>query len=163
MVNSNKFDFTDEHRKYFNKSVLCWLATVNKNNEPSVSPKEMFMPFETDKILIANIASPNSVSNIITNNSVCVSILDIYVQKGFKMKGRARIITLDDKDFEVKSILLKSNFTDKFSFKSIIEVTIDRIERIMAPSYHLFPDETTEESQVTSALETYEKALLKSI
>jgi predicted pyridoxine 5'-phosphate oxidase superfamily flavin-nucleotide-binding protein len=33
---------TDDVKKYIDQSVLCWLATSNAQNEPNVSPKEMF-------------------------------------------------------------------------------------------------------------------------
>ena len=59
-----------------NDSVLCWLATANENGEPNVSPKEMFIADGTERILIANIASPNSVRNIDANPSVFLNRKD---------------------------------------------------------------------------------------
>jgi len=43
--------------------VLGWLATVNANGEPNVSPKEIWKFDGVDRLLIANIASPTSASN----------------------------------------------------------------------------------------------------
>lgn len=48
-------------------SVLCWLATVSKDGMPNVSPKEAFMHDGHGKILIAHIASPQSVGNLESN------------------------------------------------------------------------------------------------
>jgi ribosomal-protein-alanine N-acetyltransferase len=42
-------------------SVLCWLATVDGNGQPNVSPKEIFAVFDTEHLVVANIASPTSV------------------------------------------------------------------------------------------------------
>ena len=145
--------------KYFSKSVLCWLATVDINNEPNVSPKEMFLLDDRQKLLIANIASPNSIKNIKINNSVCVSLLDIYTQKGIKLKGKARIIDDKEVDFIDKYKLITGAFSEKFPFSSIIEIQIQKVENIFAPSYVLFPEETTEESQIQSAIKTYESKL----
>jgi len=56
---------------------LCWLATVSEEGVPNVSPKELFV-FEGEKhLLIANIASPQSVKNIQANCQVCVSGINI--------------------------------------------------------------------------------------
>ena len=66
-------------------SVLCWLATVDGNGQPNVSPKEIFAAFDTEHLVIANIASPSSVRNIEVNPLVCVSFIDVFVQKGFKV------------------------------------------------------------------------------
>ncbi len=49
-------NLTPEIKEYINKSVLCWLATVSKENIPNFSPKEIFCDYETDKIIVANIA-----------------------------------------------------------------------------------------------------------
>jgi len=93
---------TEEIKKYIDKSVLCWLATCNKDGEPNVSPKEMFTWQDEQTLLIAHIASPNSVANIRNNPNVCVSFVDVFVQKGFKLKGRARIIEKEHDAFPQK-------------------------------------------------------------
>ena len=45
-------------------SVLCWLATVDADGTPNVSPKEIFASHGDDRIVIADIASPVSVKNL---------------------------------------------------------------------------------------------------
>lgn len=104
----------EEVKKYIDKSVLCWLATSNQQNEPNVSPKEMFVLYDDLTFLVANIASPNTIQNILTNSNVCVSFLDIFIQKGFKLKGEAKIIDKENFDYDKKLKLLTDKFTDKF-------------------------------------------------
>ncbi|SMD44837.1 hypothetical protein SAMN00777080_3472 [Aquiflexum balticum DSM 16537] len=141
-------------KKYIDKSVLCWLATVNELNEPNVSPKEVFTYDGEHSLLIANIASPLSIKNIRENPNVCVSFIDVFIQKGFKLKGTARVIEKKDPGFGNKAKLLTDLFTDNFPIKSIIEITVIRVDKIMAPSYFLYPDKT-EQSQIESAMKTY--------
>jgi len=45
-------------------SVLCWLATVDAQGQPHVSPKEVFAVFDEQHLVIAHIASPTSVKNV---------------------------------------------------------------------------------------------------
>lgn len=144
----------DEVKKYIDKSILCWLATSNRQNEPNVSPKEMFTYQDETTLLIANIASPNSVKNIKENSNVCVSFVDIFVQKGYKIKGKATLIDKKDVDFNIKVKPLTDLFTDKFPIKSVIEIKVLKVDAIQAPSYFLFAD-TTEQSQIESAMRTY--------
>ncbi len=141
-------------KQYIDQSVLCWLATSDEDNFPNVSPKEMFTFVEENKLLIANIASPNSIQSIKVNNRVCVSFVDVFVQKGFKIKGIARIIDENDVDFETKVGIIKSLFTDKFPIHELIEIETQKIESIKAPSYLMFPD-ITEQEQIESAIKTY--------
>ena len=143
-----------EIKTYIERSVLCWLATSDRYNEPNVSPKEMFTYFGDRTLLIAHLASPNSINNIRDNPNVCVSFVDIFIQKGFKIKGTAKLIVKQDYDFSEKVKPLTDLFTDKFPIKAVIEIDIKKVEAIQAPSYFLYP-ETTEQSQVESAMTTY--------
>ena len=56
----------------------------------------MFTFKNEDIFIIANIASQNSINNILENPNVCVSLVVVFIQKGFKLKGIARIITMSD-------------------------------------------------------------------
>jgi len=132
------------------KSVLCWLATVSTENVPNVSPKEIFNHFGSNKLIIANIASPQTVKNIKQNENVCVSFVDVLVQKGFQLKGKAKIIGKTDSEFsEMKKILCEMT-GGKFPFATVTEITVEQVKPIIAPKYVLYP-ETTEEEQIESA------------
>lgn len=143
-----------EIKESIDKSVLCWLATVSTENKPNVSPKEIFSYYETDRIIIANIASPQTVRNIKKNENVCVSFIDILVQKGFQIKGKAKIIKKTDAEFqEMEKILVKMT-GGIFPFSTITEITLVHAKPIIAPKYILHP-ETTEKEQIESAKKIY--------
>lgn len=135
-------------------SVLCWLATVDGDGKPNVSPKEVFAPLDDSHVVIANIASPGSVRNVRHNPYVCVSFVDVFVQKGHKLRGSARIVEPDDTEFDAVCAPLLTITQGRFPIKSVIVVQINDVEAIVAPSYWLFPG-TTEAGQVASALAAY--------
>lgn len=145
---------TPEVKEYINRSVLCWLATSSSENIPNVSPKEIFTYYGDGHIVIANIASPQTVKNIRDNKHVCVSFIDIFVQKGFQLKGTAEIIHLTDPTFEELSRDLLKMTAGKFPFSSLTKIKVEHIKPIIAPRYLLYPT-TTEEEQIQSALATY--------
>jgi len=144
----------DDIRDYIKKSVLCWLATSSLDYEPNVSPKEVFMAYGSDSIIIANIASPQSERNIKENGKVCISFVDILVQKGYKLKGGASIISSSDEGFETMKMALEQITHGKYPFSNIIRVEIKKSKQILAPSYMLYPDETLA-SRVESAKRAY--------
>jgi predicted pyridoxine 5'-phosphate oxidase superfamily flavin-nucleotide-binding protein len=149
-----KMKLTTEIKEYIDRSVLCWLATVSPENIPNVSPKEIFNYYETDKIIVANIASPQTVQNIKQNENVCISFIDILVQKGFQVKGKAKIIDKTNSQFsEIEKILIEMT-GGNFPFSTITEITIEQVKPIIAPKYILYPD-TTETEQIESAKITY--------
>lgn len=144
----------EELEKYITESVLCWLATTNSENEPNVSPKEMFVLKDAQTLLIANIGSPISQRNIRQNPKVCVSMVNVFTQKGLKIKGIAKDVLPLDSDFlDLKSFFI-GILPDTFPVKSFFEITIKEVTMIVAPSYMLFP-ETKEENQVIQAYKTY--------
>jgi predicted pyridoxine 5'-phosphate oxidase superfamily flavin-nucleotide-binding protein len=147
-------DLTKEIKASIDKSVLCWLATVSAENIPNVSPKEIFNYFGTDEIIIANIASPQTVRNIRQNANVCVSFIDIFVQKGFQIKGKADIIEKSSSDFLEREKTLAKLTGGKFPFVTITKITISQVKPIIAPKYMLYPD-TTESEQIENAKITY--------
>jgi len=141
-------------KQVIEKSVLCWLATSSTDHMPNVSPKECFTFYEDDKIIVANIASPTSVSNIRKNEKVCISFIDILVQKGFQIKGTATIIEQDDHSFLPYSAIFQHILLDQFPITNIIEIQVGSIKPILAPSY-IFNPKTTEQDQIESAKRQY--------
>ncbi|MHB2264149.1 pyridoxamine 5'-phosphate oxidase family protein [Aliihoeflea sp. PC F10.4] len=135
-------------------SVLCWLATVDVDGMPNVTPKEMFAAFGDDRLVIADIMSAGSVRNIAAYPKVCVSFVDVFRQRGFKITGTARIVAADAPDFALLSADLVQMAGPDFPIRNVIEVTIARISRIRAPSYILFP-ERTEDEHIARTHKTY--------
>lgn len=145
---------TEIVRKYIDESILCWLATADENNFPNVSPKEIFTYID-DKIIVANIASPNTIENIIFNKNVCISFVEVFKQKGFKIKGTARIIDKENELFIQYWNQLNNKFSiEVFPLKSIIEIEPKEVLEIKAPSYFLNPN-ISEQTQIENALHTY--------
>jgi len=140
--------------RYIDKSILCWLATVSKDGMPNVSPKEVFTHFEEEAIIIANIASPNSVKNMAENPNVCVSFIDILVQKGYQLHGTASILKSGDIDFDACNKVLLEITEGKYPYSSITKINVVKTKPIIAPSYLLYPD-TTEEQQILAAKKAY--------
>jgi len=147
--------------EYLNKSVLCWLATASSEGVPNVSPKEVFTDFQQQSIIIANIASPNTVKNIKANPQVCLSFIDILIQKGFQIKGTAEIITAKHSSFQQMEGKLLEMTKGKFPFSSITQISPEKIKPILAPSYLLYPETTSEEKQIELAKIAYSLTIEK--
>lgn len=137
------------------RSVLCWLATADSAGHPNVSPKEVFTVFDEAHLVIANIASPVSARNIRANPNVCVSFIDVFRQKGFKVTGSAMDIPNTAADFKHWAAPLEQLAGPRFPIRSVFVIKILNVTPIIAPSYALYPEETTEQSQIESAMRTY--------
>lgn len=152
--NQRRARINDVMRTEMDNAVLCWLATVDAKGVPNVTPKEIFAPQGEDTILIADIASTNSVRNISAHPKVCVSFVDVFRQKGFKIVGTARLVAPDDTDFTEMSAPLRVLTGEAFPIRHVIAVGIEKVSRIWAPSYNLFP-ERSEAELMDAAYRTY--------
>ncbi len=145
---------TTKVKECIEKSVLCWLATASNEDIPNVSPKEIFNYYGENYIIVANIASPQTLKNIKQNPNVCLSFIDIFVQKGYQIKGKGFIIDKKDETFSIMEAVLLKMTEGKFPFSTITKIKVESIKPILAPKYILYPD-TTEEQQIESAKKTY--------
>ena len=139
--------------EYVSRCVLCWLATVDQAGRPSVSPKEVFA-LVSNRLAIANIASQRSSANILTNPSVCVSLLDVFEQKGVRISGRATVLSSSAAEAAEMRSRLESKTSGRFPFSEIFVVDIDDIQPYMAPSWHLFPAMSLQDRR-SGALDAY--------
>jgi len=146
--------FSAEFQRLRAGSVLCWLATVDAHGMPNASPKEIFCCHGERELLIANIASPQSVRNIKVHPNVCVSFVDVLIQKGFKVKGPAVIVEPGHPRYGELEFPLQQMTRGAFPIHSVICVQVLSTEPIVAPSYRLVPG-TTEESQARAAQASY--------
>lgn len=153
---------TQEIQAAIKKMVLCWLATVDEQGYPNVSPKEMFLVTGEQEITIAHVASPQSIHNIQQNQQVCVSLVDVFVQKGYKIKGKASILPKTAPHYAHYLEVFQEAYGTAFPITAFITIQVQIVAPIVAPSYAFFPDQTTATTQIKGALETYQvRALLK--
>ncbi len=146
---------TDAVRQTASRSVLCWLATVDANGQPNVSPKEVWTIADDRHVVVANIASPVTVRNIGQQPQVCLSFVDVLVQKGFKLTGTARELLPAEADYAAWAAPLLAMAGDRIPVRSVLLITVQTVQPIVAPSYWLFPETTTEASQIEAARRSY--------
>lgn len=137
------------------RAVLAWLATADADGCPNVSPKEVFAVVDGRFFAVADIASPASVRNLSVNRQACLSFVDVFVQKGFKVKGKADLVLPAHEGFARWAEPLQRLTQGRFPIRSVIVLQPRSVAPIVAPSYRFFPAETTEAAQVAAAMRAY--------
>ena len=77
------------------------------------------------------------------------------MQKGFKLIGTAREVRATDAEFPDWAAPLLAMVGQRFIIQSVLVVHVQSVIAIVAPSYRFYPDDTTEASQVASAMRAY--------
>ncbi len=136
------------------RSVLVWLATADAQGAPNVSPKELFVGYPPDRVLVADIPSPRTVRNIKENPTVCLAAVDVFDQRGVQLHGTARVLDSHHLAFDGLAEPLRALAGPHFTVRHVIEVTVTQSRPIVAPSYWARPDQSDEERRA-SAFATY--------
>jgi predicted pyridoxine 5'-phosphate oxidase superfamily flavin-nucleotide-binding protein len=135
-------------------AVLCWLATADARGRPNVSPKEIWAPLGEEAVAVADIASPVTVRNLRANPFACLSFVDVFRQCGWKIEGPARVVARGEPGFAEAGARLLELAGPEFPVRHAVVVEAERVSRILAPSYRIFPDRT-EAEQVRRAHAAY--------
>ena len=83
---------TDEMKQVVEQQRLGFVATVCPDGTPNVSPKGTLSVLDGHHLMFADIRSPGTVANLRRNPSVEVNVVDPFERKGYRFKGRAKVL-----------------------------------------------------------------------
>lgn len=134
LFTKSKVVLTHEIKEYIDNTMYCWLATIDKDGKPSISPKEMFMVYKDETIIVANVSSAGSEKNIKQNSNVSIGFVDVIVQTGYRLTGEATIVKRSDPEFAIMKAELTKITNGLFLFKSIFKIKITKAKKMISPN-----------------------------
>ena len=84
---------TEDMKRVVGENRLGFYATVCPDGTPNLSPKGTTFVYDDDHLAFVGLGSPGTLSNLERNPSVEISIVDLFVRKGYRFKGTATIVT----------------------------------------------------------------------
>ena len=78
---------TAEMKRVVREQRLGFVATVNADGTPNVSPKATFVVLDDATIGFGDIRSPCTLRNVKSNPAVEVNLVDPFVRKGYRFAG----------------------------------------------------------------------------
>jgi len=79
---------------------LGFVATVDAEGLPCVSPKGTFLVLDDGTLGFGNIRSPGTVANLRANPACEVNFIDPFLRKGLRVRGTARIVGSGEAGFD---------------------------------------------------------------
>jgi len=114
---------------------LGFVATVNSNNSPNLSPKGTVRVWDDENLIFADINSPRTIENLNNNNSIEINVVDPIKRKGFRFKGKGKIISDGALYDEIIDYYTKNGTKNKIN--SVVMVKINQVEEVISPLYDL--------------------------
>ena len=84
---------TEDMKRVVREQRLGFMATVNTDGTPNLSPKGTTIVWDDDHLAFADLASPGTIANIQQNPSIEICLVDQFVRKGYRFKGTATVIS----------------------------------------------------------------------
>jgi len=124
---------TAEARRVVEEQRLGFVATVNVDGTPNLSPKGTVTVLDDDRLMFADIRSPRTVENLRHNPGVEINVVDPFSRKGYRFRGRATV--LDDGPGFAELLAFYRARGSTNPIESIVIVEVERAEPILSPSY----------------------------
>src|SRR4026209_2405627 len=78
---------TPDMKRVVEEQRLGFVATVDADGTPNLSPKGTTAVWDDDHLVFTNIRSPGTIANLRLNASVEVNVVDPFLRKGYRFKG----------------------------------------------------------------------------
>ena len=126
---------TDDMQRVVDRE-LGFVATVTPEGTPSLSPKGTIAVWDDDHLVFADLRSPGTVSNLRSNPTVEVNVVDQLTRKGYRLQGTA-VVHTEGADFErgVEFYDRRGLEQARDRIHSIVVVAVERASAVTSPAY----------------------------
>ena len=124
---------TTEIKEFIKKTRLGFVATVCPDGTPNLSPKGTTTAWDDDHLVFADIHSPGTVNNLLTNPAVEVNIVDIFLRKGYRFKGVGQVLSDGSLFQEIASFY--KNAGSRYPINNIVLIKVGQVIPVTSPIY----------------------------
>lgn len=126
---------TEDMKRFIAEQRLGFVATVNADGAPNLSPKATFLVLDDRTIAFAEIRSPNTIRNIARGSPVEVNFVDPFVRKGCRIAGPAEIAERGGAAFDtlLGRFVGASDLLDYIN--AIVTIRVERASMLISPAY----------------------------
>ena len=124
---------TTEIKEFIKITRLGFIATVCPDGTPNLSPKGTTTVWDDDHLVFADIHSPCTINNLLTNPAIEINMVDVFTRKGYRFKGTGKVVSEGPLFEEVISFYRKAG--SNYTINNIALIKIERILPIFSPVY----------------------------
>ncbi|MEO8541810.1 MAG: pyridoxamine 5'-phosphate oxidase family protein [bacterium] len=128
---------TDDMLRVLTEQSLVFMATVNPDGTPNLSPKGTVRHWRGDQLMFADLRSPGTMRNLASNPAVDLNVVDPINRKGYRFKGSGRVLR-EGAEYETIMALYRET-TERADERIRAVVVIDVAEAfpLTSPAYDL--------------------------
>jgi len=126
---------SEEIKDFLDLQKLGYVATVNPDGSPNLSPKGTIIGWTDKTLAFADIRSPDTINNLKTNPHVEINVIDPLLRKGYLFRGEARFIHEGVMFEEILNHYRAKGV--KSPINSIILVDVSNVSKVTSPLYDM--------------------------
>jgi len=125
---------TDEMKEMVAALRLCYVATVTEDGKPNLSPKGSLKVLDDEHLAFADIMSPATMRNLRANPHIEVNMVDPFLRRGYRFKGRCEI---HDKGevFDLVANELWSREGRQYPVNAVVRIKVEHAAAVKSPAY----------------------------
>ena len=123
----------DEMKRVVGEQRLGFMATVCEDGTPNLSPKGLTFFLDDEHLVIGEVRSPGTISNLTMRPTAEINVVDPIARKGFRFKGDCRVYS-EGAEFEELVAFLRSKGA-KSRIRSVIVMRVERAHPLVSPAY----------------------------
>jgi predicted pyridoxine 5'-phosphate oxidase superfamily flavin-nucleotide-binding protein len=124
---------TTEIREFVEQQKLGFVATVNPDGTPNLSPKGTTKVWDEEHLVFADIHSPGTINNLLINPSIEINMVDVFSRKGYRFKGVAQVLSEGPVFQNIINFYKDAGAT--YLIKNVVLAKIERVLPVASPVY----------------------------
>jgi predicted pyridoxine 5'-phosphate oxidase superfamily flavin-nucleotide-binding protein len=152
-------EITADMEAIIKQAMLSFVATVNEDGTPSLSPKAS-LTVKNGTLYFSNIASPLTILNLRRNPAVEINVVDIFERRGYRFKGRASILSPGNDEYSVIADLVKATNGPEYPVDHVVKIETTSISTLLSPA-HVFAEPSRDQDEIRNTY--YQKYGVKPI
>jgi predicted pyridoxine 5'-phosphate oxidase superfamily flavin-nucleotide-binding protein len=109
---------------------LCYVATASSDGVPNLSPKGSLKVLDDQRLVFADIDSPNTVENLRANPRIEINIVHPLLRRGYRFKGTAEL----SEDPELKRFA-GADLGAEYPVRVAVVTTVEQALAVHSPVY----------------------------
>ena len=122
-----------EARQVVEAQRLGFVATVNPDGTPNLSPKGTLAVLDDAHLVFGDIRSPRTIANLRHNPALEINVVDPISRKGYRFRGRATLVEGGPRFEEILAFYRARGSTNPMH--AFVVIDVERAEPVISPAY----------------------------
>src|SRR4051794_21356688 len=125
---------TADMRDVIQRAILSFVATVNEDGSPNLSPKASLVA-RNDTLFFADIASPQTIKNVHRNPEIAINVVDVFARRGYRFNGTASVLPVGDPDREFVAERVRQTNGSDYPVNHVVRIDVREALPLLSPAY----------------------------